>query len=31
LHQVDEFVYLSDIEDLQKIYLRIIENFFNKN
>ena len=31
LHQVDEFVYLSDIEDLQKIYLRIIENFFKKN
>ena len=31
LHQVDEFVYLSDIKDLQKIYLRIIENYFNKN
>ena len=31
LHQVDEFVYLSDIKDLDKIYFRIIENFFNKN
>ena len=31
LHKVDEFVYLSDITDLQKIYLRIIENYFNKN
>ena len=31
LHKVDEFVYLSDIRDLQKIYLRIIENYFNKN
>jgi len=31
LHQVDEFVYLSDIEDLKKIYFRIIENFFKKN
>ncbi len=31
LHQVDEFVYLSDIVDLKKIYLRIIENYFSKN
>jgi len=31
LHQIDEFVYLSDIKELHKIYLRIIENFFDKN
>ena len=31
LHQVDEFVYLTDIKDLQQIYLRIIENYFTKN
>jgi len=31
LHQVDEFVYLSDIKKLHKIYFRIIENYFNKN
>ena len=31
LHQVDEFVYLADIKQLHKIYLRIIENYFNKN
>ena len=31
LHQVDEFVYLTDIKKLHKIYLRIIENYFNKN
>ena len=31
LHKVDEFVYLPDIEELRKIYLRIIENYFNKN
>ncbi len=31
LHQIDEFVYISDIEELKKIYLRIIENFFEKN
>tara|TARA_B110000438_G_scaffold301026_1_gene354862 strand:+ start:479 stop:1660 length:1182 start_codon:yes stop_codon:yes gene_type:complete len=31
LHKVDEFVYLSDIKELHKIYLRIIENYFNKN
>lgn len=30
LHKVDEFVYLSDIKELQKIYLQIIENYFNK-
>ena len=28
LHQVDEFVFLSDIQDLKNIYLRIIENYF---
>ena len=28
LHQVDEFVYLSDIEELQQIYFNIIEKFF---
>ena len=31
LHKVDEFVFLSDIEELKKIYLRIIENYFEKN
>jgi succinyl-diaminopimelate desuccinylase len=31
LHKVNEFVYLSDIIDLHKIYLRIIENYFDKN
>ena len=31
LHQVDEFVYLSDIKELTKIYFRIIENYFKKN
>ena len=31
LHQVDEFVYLSDIKELENIYFRIIENYFNKN
>ena len=31
LHKVDEFVFLSDIKQLHKIYLRIIENYFNKN
>mgnify|MGYP001240853266 CR=1 FL=1 len=31
LHKVDEFVYLSDIEELDKIYLKILENFFDKN
>ena len=31
LHKIDEFVYLSDIKELHKIYLRIIENYFNKN
>ena len=31
LHKVDEFVYLSDISELHKIYLRIIENYFKKN
>ena len=31
LHKIDEFVYLSDIEELKKIYFRIIENYFEKN
>ena len=31
LHQVNEFVYLSDIKELHKIYFQIIKNFFNKN
>ena len=31
LHQVDEFVYLSEIKELTKIYFRIIENYFKKN
>ena len=31
LHKVDEFVYLSDIKELHKIYFRIIENYFIKN
>jgi succinyl-diaminopimelate desuccinylase len=31
LHQVNEFVYLNDLKDLQKIYLKILENYFSKN
>jgi len=31
LHKIDEFVYLSDIKELHRIYLRIIENYFKKN
>ena len=31
LHKVDEFVYLSDIIDLEKIYYQIIKDYFNKN
>ncbi len=31
LHKVDEYVYLSDIKELQKIYLKIIENFYKHN
>ena len=31
LHKVDEFVYLTEIKKLHKIYLRIIENYFEKN
>ena len=31
LHQVNEFVYLNDLKDLQKIYLKILENYFRKN
>jgi succinyl-diaminopimelate desuccinylase len=31
LHQIDEFVYLSDIKDLHEIYFQIIKNYFLKN
>ena len=31
LHQIDEFVYLKDLEDLEKIYFQIIKNYFFKN
>ena len=31
LHQIDEFVYLKDLEELKKIYLKILENYFLKN
>ena len=31
LHQIDEFVYIKDLEDLEKIYLKILENYFIKN
>ena len=31
LHKVDEFVYLSDIKDLNAIYFRILENYFINN
>ena len=31
LHQIDEFVYLKDLEELEKIYLRILENYFYKS
>jgi succinyl-diaminopimelate desuccinylase len=31
LHQVDENVNLSDLKDLHDIYLRILENYFEKN
>ena len=31
LHQVDEFVNLSDIKDLQNIYFYILEKYFDKN
>ena len=31
LHQIDEFVYLKDLEDLEKIYLKILENYILKN
>ena len=31
LHQIDEFVYLKDLEELKKIYLKILENYFIKN
>ena len=31
LHQIDEFVYLKDLEDLEKLYFKIIENYFLQN
>ena len=31
LHQVDEFVFLDDINELTKIYLKILENYFSKS
>ena len=30
LHQIDEFVFLKDLEELEKIYLKILENYFVK-
>ena len=31
LHQIDEFVYLSDLKELEQIYFHIIESYFLKN
>ena len=31
LHQIDEFVYLDDLEELTKIYYQILENYFKNN
>ena len=31
LHQINEFVYLSDLKVLHDIYLRILEKYFKKN
>lgn len=31
LHQIDEFVYLKDLDELENIYLNILENYFIKN
>ena len=31
LHQVDEFVYLADLNELTKIYYKILENYFLQN
>ncbi len=31
LHQIDEFVYLNDLDELTKIYYQILENYFSKN
>jgi len=31
LHQIDEFVYLEDLEELKKIYFQILENYFFNN
>ena len=31
LHQVDEFVYLDDLNELTKIYYKILENYFLQN
>ena len=31
LHQVDEFVFLDDLNELTKIYYKILENYFSKS
>ena len=31
LHQIDEFVYLDDLNELTKIYYQILENYFKNN
>ena len=31
LHKINEFVYLADLKRLYEIYLRILENYFDKN
>ncbi len=31
LHQIDEFIYLRDLDELTKIYYQILNNYFKKN
>ena len=31
LHQIDEFIYLDDLDELTKIYYQILENYFKNN
>ena len=31
LHQVDEFIFLDDLNELTKIYYKILENYFSKS
>ena len=31
LHQIDEFIFLDDLNELKKIYFKILENYFTKN